>query len=217
MAFIIHNNHAHNLYIQLLNNPTVASLLGQLLNHHAETHAHCLRVGLLSIDLGLENGLPHSELYALGTAALLHDIGKLHIPAWLLSKAGRLDLHEIEMLCAHDELGSAMLQRFDPPLVPEIVAAHHAYGNNLLPQRMGLVPVTGVIQVHEQRPSDPQTDKLAQIVAATDMFDALSSRRAYKGPYDCAATHRTMQNQYLGSLRYLQQVLSRCCNSGVWQ
>lgn len=217
MAFTIQHNHAHNVYIQLLNTPTVARLLGQLLTHHAETHAHCLRVGLLSVDLGLENSLPRSELYTLGSAALLHDIGKLNIPAWLLSKAEPLELHEVEILCSHDELGSGLLRRFDPPQVAEIVAAHHAYGNDLLPQRTGLVPVTGAMPLHELRPSDPQTDTLAQIVAAADMFDALISRRAYKGPFNWAETSRTMRQQYSGNPHFRQQVLNRYCSSGSWQ
>jgi response regulator RpfG family c-di-GMP phosphodiesterase len=216
MAFIIHNNSAHNLYIQLLNTPSVAALLGQLLTHHAETHGHCLRVGLLSIDLGLENRLSRSELYTLGTAALLHDIGKLYIPAPLLSKADRLELHEIDLLRSHDELGSSILNRFEPQQIPQVVAAHHAYGNDLLPRRLELVPVTGVTGFQDQRPSDPRTDMLAQIVAAADMFDALSSRRAYKGSYDCSETSRTMQQQYQGNPHFRQQVLTRCCPTGLW-
>lgn len=77
---------------------------------------------------------------------------------------------------------------------------------------MELVPVTGAAEFYDHRPSDPRTDILAQIVAAADMFDALSSRRAYKGPYDCTETNRTMQQQYRGSPVFIRQVINRCAD-----
>jgi HD-GYP domain-containing protein (c-di-GMP phosphodiesterase class II) len=68
------------------------SILGfaALMNHDAYTHAHCVNVSLLSIAIGRLLGLARTDLANLGVAALLHDVGKLNVPAEILCKAGKL-------------------------------------------------------------------------------------------------------------------------------
>src|SRR3989442_9574429 len=66
------------------------ALLGvaALYQHDEDTCHHSVDVAVLSLMLGLLIGLDDPSLLALGTAALLHDIGKMSIPRSLLGKPG---------------------------------------------------------------------------------------------------------------------------------
>ena len=73
--------------------------------HHYETYQHSLRVGLLSIDLGYENFDLEEDLKILGSAGLLHDIGKLKVPLSILTKEAELTEEERTILSAHPRWG----------------------------------------------------------------------------------------------------------------
>lgn len=215
MAFVIHDTTAHHIYTRLMQAPRVQAYLQQLYRHHPDTYDHCLRVALLALDLGLENQLGFEWLDVLGQAALLHDIGKLRIPAVLLDKVGRLTFQEVSLLRGHARLGREVLQDYYPPAVPQIVGAHHAYGESPYPRAGYFIPITGP-DSEDCRPTDPQLGALAQMLAAADMFDALKHRRPYKAPCSCSETSRTLKEQYHGDWLYLHQVLARCSASGPW-
>jgi putative nucleotidyltransferase with HDIG domain len=198
-----------------LNDPHIFPYLEQLKNHHPDTHTHSVRVGLLALDLGLENGLEEDDLSVLGAAGLLHDIGKIHISARLLSKRERLEAHEREILRDHSRLGCEILRNFHLPEVPQIVAAHHAYGNHPVPNLDYYIPITGA-EGESLRPGDARLDMMAQIVAAADMCDALLHRRAYKNAYTGIETAAAMQVQYRGDSRYLRQLERRYTSGFAW-
>lgn len=90
---IIHDK-SEVLLDNLRNQGPVAGYLTDLALHHHETHEHSLRVALVSIDLGFENGLPGAECGTLGLAGLLHDLGKTEIDHLILSKESALDADE---------------------------------------------------------------------------------------------------------------------------
>src|SRR5262245_10537202 len=90
------------------------------------THDHIQRVKLFARRMGESVGLSELEIEALKAGALLHDIGKIGVPAYILNKPGKLTEHEFEQMKLHTVIGADMLSNVDfrYPVVP-IVRHHH--------------------------------------------------------------------------------------------
>jgi HD-GYP domain-containing protein (c-di-GMP phosphodiesterase class II) len=105
------------------------------------------------------------RLARLGLGLLLHDIGKLIIPAEVLNKPGKLDEAEWELMRAHPRAGVDMLRSdLISPLVKVVVRSHHERWDG------GGYP-DGL--------SGEDIHQLARIAAAADVFDAVTSERVY--------------------------------------
>lgn len=90
------------------------------------TAGHQGRVAELACAIGLEMGLPDDQMHGLKLAALVHDIGKISIPAEILTKPGTLNDAEWAMINLHSDTGYKILK--DVPFawpVAEIVRQHH--------------------------------------------------------------------------------------------
>lgn len=136
------------------------------------TAGHSERVTQLSIALGRQLGLSSNELGTLYRGGLMHDIGKIGIPASVLDKPGRLNDAERAVIEKHPEIGERILRPiagFADAL--GIVRSHHERFNG-----------TG----YPDRLAGEQIPWLARIVAVADVFDALASDR----PYRAGLTHR---------------------------
>lgn len=133
------------------------------------TFHHCLSVAILGIAIGLELGLSKKELYELGLAGLLHDIGKVSIPIEIINKNGRLTDEEFAIIKMHP-----------------IHAATHLKERQLVPHNSYL----GIIAHHERWDGNGYPFKLkeenipyfARILAVADVYDALTSNRPYRKP-----------------------------------
>ncbi len=91
------------------------------------THGHARRVQVYAVGIAKSLGINNNEdLEALSTAALLHDIGKLAIPEYILSKPGKLTDSEFAKMKSHVEIGANILEpiHFPYPVVP-IIRYHH--------------------------------------------------------------------------------------------
>jgi diguanylate cyclase (GGDEF)-like protein/putative nucleotidyltransferase with HDIG domain len=130
------------------------------------TFGHLRRVQVYAREMARELGLPEEQRRALDAAALLHDIGKLAVPEYIISKPGRLTPEEFEKMKVHPVVGAEILDSvgFPYPVVP-IVRAHHEKWNGT-GYPLGLKG--------EEIPMG------ARIVAAVDVLDALSSDRQYR-------------------------------------
>src|SRR5262245_42979376 len=82
--------------------------------HDEYTYAHCVNVGILSVAMGHSMGMSRASLADLGVAALLHDIGKLTIPADVLRKPGKLSEDEWGLMRRHPIEGLKMVSRLRP-------------------------------------------------------------------------------------------------------
>jgi putative two-component system response regulator len=131
-----------------------------------ETGNHCHRLATLSVALGSAIGLPESDLTALFRGGYLHDIGKVAIPDSILFKPGALDDEEWSIMRSHTWRGERIC----------------------LPMRT-LAPVLPIIRSHHERwdgsgyPDGLQGENiplLARILQLADVYDALTSKRAYK-------------------------------------
>ncbi|HYE73024.1 MAG TPA: HD domain-containing protein, partial [Blastocatellia bacterium] len=90
------------------------------------THDHVKRVQVYAEGMARLLGLGEQEIQALHAGALLHDVGKLAVPDYILNKPGRLTAAEFDRMKIHTVVGAQILERinFPYPLVP-IVRHHH--------------------------------------------------------------------------------------------
>jgi PAS domain S-box-containing protein len=90
------------------------------------TAGHEEGVAMLAVLLGEEMRLPAEEIEIIHTAGLVHDIGKLHIPAEILNKPHRLSENEYGIVQAHAEQGYEILKQIDfGAPIAEITLQHH--------------------------------------------------------------------------------------------
>jgi putative nucleotidyltransferase with HDIG domain len=132
------------------------------------THGHIRRVQRHTLEVAAALGLTDArELKAIEAGALLHDIGKLVIPDYVLNKPSALTNAEFETMKKHATMGARILTavEFPYPVVP-IVRHHHERwdGRGYPDGLMGMEIPLG-----------------ARILAVVDCFDALTSDRPYRG------------------------------------
>lgn len=90
------------------------------------TAGHQRRVADLSRAIAREIGLPQDKIDGLGMASLIHDLGKISVPAEILSKPGRLSEMEYTLIKSHPQFGFDILGTIDFPWpVAQIVLQHH--------------------------------------------------------------------------------------------
>lgn len=131
------------------------------------THGHIRRVQRYAVALARAVGVSEdTQIKAIEAAALLHDMGKLAIPEFILNKPGKLTTREFSVMKTHAALGADLLSsiHFPYPVVP-IVRHHHenwdgtGYPDGL---RGAEIPIG------------------ARILAVVDCYDALTSHRPYR-------------------------------------
>ena len=146
-----------------------------------QTAGHSQRVTQYAAVIGRSMGMRGKDLEKLQAAALLHDYGKIGVRDQFLQKPGKLDDAEFEYMKAHAEMTGEFLQHLKFPHdmreVPMIAAQHH--------ERMD----------GKGYPNGLHADAIhigARIVAAADVFDALTAPRYYKPAYDLDKTLEIM-------------------------
>jgi putative nucleotidyltransferase with HDIG domain len=185
----------------LMTDAQIRPLLTRLRDYHEETYQHSLRVCLLSLDLGIQLHLSPSDLWYLGRASLLHDIGKLDIPSDILNKPSALTAHELKIMRQHVRLGFWVIQSMEHDLpdyevVKKIAVAHHEFSTTPYPRshtaRMRKSAPA------ERRNIDQTIHYLSQIVAIADMTDALHSARAYKRGFSRTEIELILRREFQG-------------------
>lgn len=131
------------------------------------THGHIRRVQAYAVGLAKHLGVSDEKLIkAIEAAALLHDMGKLAVPEYILNKPGKLTPAEFEKMKLHAGVGADILSaiNFPYPVVP-IVRHHHENWD-------GTGYPTGI------KGTDIPIG--ARILSVVDCFDALTSDRPYR-------------------------------------
>ena len=130
------------------------------------TSGHERRVGIFAADIAREMGWPEDRCKSLRLIGLVHDIGKIAIPAEILSKPSRLTALEYEMIKGHAEMGYQILKDMKYPLpIAEIIREHH--------ERMD---GSGYPQGLKGEQILPE----ARILAVADVLESMSSHRPYR-------------------------------------
>jgi len=130
------------------------------------TAGHSTRVTDTVLKIGAAMGLSPEKLDDLHRAALLHDIGKVGVPAAILDKPGALDDEEYALIKKHPAIGARIL---DPiasykDILPMVIQHHERYDGKGYPGGL----------------SGDEIDIGARILAVADTFDAVKSDRPYR-------------------------------------
>lgn len=130
------------------------------------TSGHQKRVAMLATAIAEEMGLDNDTVESIRIAALVHDIGKINLPASILTRPGRLSDIEYDMVKTHSKLGYDMISRVEFPWpIADIVIQHHeridgsGYPNGLKGKDIRLE---------------------ARILAVADVVEAMASHRPYR-------------------------------------
>ena len=130
------------------------------------THGHVRRTQIYATEMGRLLGVSKSESQALQAGALLHDIGKLAVPEYILNKPGKLTESEFAKMKIHPTVGGDILKRVNFPYpVEDIVRYHHekwdgtGYPKGLKGESIPLV---------------------ARIISVVDFYDATRCDRPYR-------------------------------------
>src|SRR5215475_3118292 len=130
------------------------------------THGHVRRTQLYATQMGKLFNVSEAELRALHAGALLHDIGKLAVPEYILNKPGKLTEAEFAKMKIHPTVGGDILKRVNfPDPVEDIVRYHHekwdgsGYPKGLKGEAIPLI---------------------ARIISVVDFYDATRCDRPYR-------------------------------------
>lgn len=134
------------------------------------TRGHSDRVSEYSVLIGEKLGLPAEQIKTLRIGGLFHDIGKIGIPDSILLKPAKLTDEEYSQIKNHPSIGAHILgsAAIFQDIIPIVKHHHERYDGNGYPSRLKW----------EEIPY------LARIAAVADTFDAMTSRRSYRGPID---------------------------------
>ncbi len=130
------------------------------------TAGHLERVKLYATRLAERLGCSEQEIRTLQLAAVLHDVGKVGVPDYILKKPSRLTEHEFVEMSNHATIGAEIVSAMQfPEPVEQVVLAHHEHwdGSGYPCQQVGA-----------------EIPRLARILTIVDCFDALISERPYR-------------------------------------
>lgn len=166
----------------------LSSLANAIEAKDSYTKGHTDRVGRLALVLGERLGLSIEECEGLRVGGILHDVGKIGIPEGILNKEGPLTDTEWEVMRTHPLLGVQICTPLAATLghALDIIRHHHEkLDGSAYPDRL----------------SGDQISVVARIMAAVDIFDALTSDRPYrKGMSIEAACSILREEAYSGKL-----------------
>ncbi|HEY5896569.1 MAG TPA: HD domain-containing phosphohydrolase [Burkholderiales bacterium] len=145
---------------------TIEAIAATVETRDPYTAGHQRRVADLARAIGQEMGLGESALEGLHFGALIHDLGKLQVPAEILAKPTRLSKLEFELIKTHPQAGYDIVKGIDFPWpVAEMVRQHH--------ERLD----------GSGYPQGLQGDAIAmeaRILAVADVVEAMASHRPYR-------------------------------------
>lgn len=130
------------------------------------TAGHSAAVAIYARDIAARMGLSSRDQELVHLCGLVHDIGKIGLPAGLLEKPGALSLDERRQMERHSEIGESILRNVaDYAEIAEIVRHHHErVDGNGYPDRL----------------ESEDIPLLARIIAVADAYNAMTSDRPYR-------------------------------------
>jgi PAS domain S-box-containing protein/putative nucleotidyltransferase with HDIG domain len=145
---------------------TISSMAATMEKRDPYTAGHQRRVADLATAIAHDMGLAEDRVYGIRLAGIVHDLGKIQIPAEILTKPGRLAPIEFELVKDHPQVGYEILKGIDFPWpIAEIVRQHH--------ERLD----------GSGYPRGLQGDEIlleARIMMVADVMEAMASHRPYR-------------------------------------
>jgi putative nucleotidyltransferase with HDIG domain len=143
------------------------------------TANHANEVAELALAVGVRMGIEGVELDRLRYGALLHDVGKIGIPAEILRKPGPLTAAERSRMDEHTAIGARMLERipFLAPVAPLVRSAHERHDGGGYPDGL----------------AGEEIPRGAMVIATCDAFHAMTSDRSYRKAMSVADAEAELQ------------------------
>lgn len=145
----------------------IFDMLHNLKTYDDSTFSHSLNVSVMCYVFGEWLHMDQDELEILSVAGLLHDIGKLLVDEHIIKKPERLTPIEYNIVQSHPQLGYNLIKdtKLDPHIKNAILMHHERYDGTGYPSKL----------------AGDQIDYFAKIVAIADVYDAMTSKRVYRG------------------------------------
>lgn len=130
------------------------------------TAGHQDRVAALAVAIAMEMNIPQDQIEGIRMAGMIHDLGKISVPAEILSKPTRLTDIEFALIKTHSQVGCDILQEIDFPWpIAQIVLQHHEKMNG---------------SGYPQGLSEEDILLEARILCVADVVEAMVSHRPYR-------------------------------------
>ncbi|MCX5852051.1 MAG: HD domain-containing protein [Deltaproteobacteria bacterium] len=179
MDFDVVNEITETFLENIYNIDAPLSMLASLKTANEYTYTHAINVGILTMCQAESLGFSGDHLRNIGTAAILHDIGKIFIPDRILLKADTLTPEERKIVESHSIKGARYLIKMKrlPRLTILVALEHHIrYDGSGYPEIKG----------------GWETNIVSQMISIADVFDALRTRRPYREPMTLEETKQTL-------------------------
>ena len=159
-----HREHEQRLQKNMLQ--TVEAIASIVEMRDPYTSGHQARVADIAKEIARQMGLDEEQMQAIHLAGLVHDLGKIRIPAEILSKPGRLNDVEYSLIKMHPQAGYDILKGvdFSWPIAQMVLQHHERMDGSGYPQGL-------------------KGDKIllgARILVVADVVEAMSSHRPYR-------------------------------------
>jgi HD-GYP domain-containing protein (c-di-GMP phosphodiesterase class II) len=150
----------------ILRNPGALTALSQIRNKDDYTFLHSVSVGALLVSFCVSAGMDQETIRQAGLGGLLHDAGKACVPDEVLNKPGKLTAEEFIVIQNHPTFGFELLSAIPGigPIPLDIAHHHHERFNGA---------------GYPDQISGSKIDRLTQMAAIVDVYDSVTSSRAY--------------------------------------
>lgn len=164
------NNIASNLMNAINSTDAIAVDISALKTSDEYTFKHSVDVATMSMVLAKQQGLSQKQIYEIGVAGLLHDIGKTKIPLDILNKPARLTDEEFAVMKQHPVFGYRMIKdrdEFSNEICMAVLQHHEKMNSKGYPVGFPSYKIT----------------QYARILTIADIYDALVTERPYKSAF----------------------------------
>lgn len=156
----------NNCVQSVLRHPDALLWMSKMREENEYTSEHCLNVCVLAVAFGRHLDLPEEELQNIGMCGLLHDVGKMRVPAEVLNKPARLSNKEMRMMMAHTVHGRNLLMS-TPNVFPGTIDVAYSHHERLdgkgYPRKLDGASIS----------------RYSRIISIVDAYDAMTATRCY--------------------------------------
>ncbi len=154
------------MYGKNMRSDTIETVIRSINNKYDQEQIHTERVSQYCELIAKAMGLSEKEVYDVKTAGILHDVGKIMVPAELLKKQGKLTDEEFEVIKRHPETGYQILRSVDEysALAKSVLHHHERWDGKGYPEGL----------------EEEKIPLISRIIFVADAYEAMTAERPYQ-------------------------------------